>query len=325
MTTGTRTIRRLWSLIRRPWALIVVLLLGWAASGLYVVEKRENGVLTAFGRVVQDRVQPGLHYRIPWPVTRIHRVDTTTTHTMSVGFKIRDMVMGIPTPPAESRWLTGDTNIIEVRMVIQYRATHPARYLLSAEHPDLLVRHAGEAVITDQVGHTEVDEVLTHGRAKLLASSQAGIQALLDSWDCGITVTSVNFEAIEPPREVVDAFHAVQSAKADRERTRQEAQAYANSVLPEARGEASQLLSDARSFQQHRVAEATGWSHRFGEIQAAEDGAPRATRDRLYLETAERALSRGELILVDPGAPGEASRTVLVRPAAPRPPPSPTP
>ena len=325
MNLRSRAIRRLWTLIRRPWALIALLLVGWAASGLYEVDKRENGVLTSFGRVVQDRVPPGLHYRLPWPVTRIHRVDTTTTHTMSVGFKIRDMVMGIPTPPEESRWLTGDTNIIEVRMVVQYRATHPARYLLSTEDPDLLVRHAGEAVITDRVGHTGVDEVLTHGRAELLAAGQSGIQALLDDWDCGVTVTSINFEAIEPPREVVDAFHVVQSAKADRDRMRQEAEAYANSVLPEARGEASRLLSVARSFKARRVAEATGWSHRFAAIEAAEQGAPRATRDRLYLEAAERALSRGELIVIDPAAPGEDSRTVLVRPrsAATNAPPTP--
>ncbi len=314
MSLAVQAVRRAWRLLRRPWALIVLLGIGWAASGLYGIDKRENGVVTAFGRVIDGRVQPGLHYRAPWPLTRLHRVDTTTTHTMSVGFKIRDMVMGIPTPPGESRWLTGDTNIIEVRMVVQYRATDPASYRLITEEPDLLVRHAGEAVITDQVGHSGVDAVLTHGRAELLAESRSRIQRLLDDWGCGITVTSINFEAIEPPREVVDAFHAVQSAKADRDRMRQEAEAYANSVLPEARGEASRLLSEARSFRERRVAEASGWSHRFTALASAASTAPRATRDRLYLQTVEQALARGELVVIDPGSPGDPGRTVLVRP-----------
>ncbi len=324
-TLAARAIRAAWRQLRRPWALIALLAIGWALSGLYVVDKRESGVLTVFGRVMEDRVPPGLHYRLPWPVSAVQRVDTSTTHTMSVGFKIRDMVLGIPTPPSESQWLTGDTNIIEVRMVVQYRATDPARYLLAAEEPDLLVRHAGEAVVTDLVGHTAVDQVMTHGRGELLAESQRRVQALLDDWGCGITVTSINFEAIDPPREVVDAFHAVQSAKADRERMRQEAEAYANTVLPEARGEASSLLSAARAHRERRVAQAGGWSQRFEDLAAAHQTAPRATRDRLYLESVGRTLSRSQLVIVDPGAPGDAGRTVLVRPEPGPDAPSPSP
>ena len=299
--------------LRRPWTPVAAILLCWVVSGLYMVDKRENGVIRAFGRVVQERVPPGLHYRAPWPLTRVDRVDTTTTHTMSVGFKIRDMVMGLPTPPEQSRWLTGDTNIIEVRMVVQYRATDPARYLLVTEDPDVLVRHAGEAVVTDLVGHNPVDAVLTHGRGELVTASQLRIQEHLDGWGCGITVTSVNFEAVDPPREVVDAFHAVQSAKADRDRMRQEAEAYANSLLPEARGEASSRLSAARSHREQRVAEATGWSRRFILLADAKRAAPRVTRDRLYLETVERILSRGELVIIDPVGLLEDARTVLIR------------
>ncbi len=320
---SARAIRAAWRQLRRPWALIALLAVGWALSGLYVVDKRESGVLTAFGRVLQDRVPPGLHYRLPWPMTAIRLVDTSTTHTMSVGFKIRDMVLGIPTPPAESQWLTGDTNIIEVRMVVQYRATDPARYLLATEDPDLLVRHAGESVVTDLVGHTAVEQVMTHGRGDLLAESQRRIQGLLDDWGCGIAVTSINFEAIEPPREVVDAFHAVQSAKADSQRMHQEAEAYANTVLPEARGEASSLLSAARSHRERRVAQARGWTARFEALADAHKTAPRATRVRLYLESVERTLSSSELVIVDPGAADDGSRTVLVRtepgPDAPHP------
>ena len=313
MTHGAPTTMLRWA--RHPGAIAGVVLLAWIASGLYVVDNTEHGVLQVFGRVTQPRVPPGLHYRPPWPASRLHRVDTSTQHTMSVGFKMRDLVMGIPTPPEESRWLTGDTNIIEVRMVIQYRTDDPARYLLGADDTDDLVRRAGEAVVTDLVGHTGV-EVLTTGRGALVSQGHAGIQILLDRWDSGVTVTSVNFESVDPPREVVEAFHDVQSAKADNARLREEAQAWSNRALPDARGEAARLRAEAQAFREVRVAGAEGWSSRFTNLAAAYSEAPRETRSRLYLETAEEVLSRGDLMIVDPQDPDELQRIVIVRETA---------
>jgi modulator of FtsH protease HflK len=299
----------------RPWLLVCAAAVLWAASGVYSVDRAEHGVVLTFGRVTADRVPPGLHYRAPWPISRVVRVDTSTVHTMSVGFKIRDMVMDIPTPPEQSRWLTGDTNIVELRMVLLYRAAEPAAYSFSADAPDELVRRAGEAVLTDLVGHVGV-EVMTSGRGSLVGRSQVATQQLLDSWDCGIVLTSVSFESMDPPREVVDAFHDVQSAKADEARMLEEADAYANSILPQARGEAAEVLSEARSYREARLGQARGWSARFGALAEAYSASPRETRRRLYLETAERALSRGELVIVHPGDGGEQQRTVLVRDAA---------
>jgi modulator of FtsH protease HflK len=313
VTHGAPTTMLRWA--RHPGAIAGVVLLAWIASGLYVVDNTEHGVLQVFGRVTQPRVPPGLHYRPPWPASRLHRVDTSTQHTMSVGFKMRDLVMGIPTPPEESRWLTGDTNIIEVRMVIQYRTDDPARYLLGADDTDDLVRRAGEAVVTDLVGHTGV-EVLTTGRGALVSQGHAGIQILLDRWDSGVTVTSVNFESVDPPREVVEAFHDVQSAKADNARLREEAQAWSNRALPDARGEAARLRAEAQAFREVRVAGAEGWSSRFTNLAAAYSEAPRETRSRLYLETAEEVLSRGDLMIVDPQDPDELQRIVIVRETA---------
>ncbi len=301
---------------RHPGVLAGAALLAWIASGLYVVENTEHGVLQVLGRVTNPRVPPGLHYRPPWPASRLHRVDTSTQHTMSVGFKMRDMVMGIPTPPEESRWLTGDTNIIEVRMVIQYRTDDPARYLLGADNTDDLVRRAGEAVVTDRVGHIGV-EVLTTGRGGLVSTSHVDIQRLLDRWDSGVTVTSVNFEGVDPPREVMEAFHDVQSAKADNARLREEAQAWANRALPDARGEAARLRAEAQAYREARVAEAQGWSRRFDDLAAAYRTAPRETRSRLYLETAERVLSRGDVTIVAPQNPGETQRLVHILEAPP--------
>jgi len=298
--------------LRRPWLLAAAVVVLWAASGIYSVDRAEHGVVLTFGRVTADRVPPGLHYRLPWPVTRVIRVDTSTVHTMSVGFRIRDMVMGVPTPPEQSRFLTGDTNIVELRMVVLYRAADPAAYRLVADLPDELVRRAGEAVLTDLVGHEGV-EVLTSGRGSLVSRSQVGIQQLLDAWECGIVVTSVSFEGMDPPREVVDAFHDVQSAKADEARMKEEADAYANAILPEARGEAARLLSEAEAYRESRLGRARGWASRFGELADAYATAPRETRSRLYLETAEQALARGELVIVHPGDGGEQQRTVLVR------------
>ena len=315
MSAG-RPAARILCWVRHPGVLASAALLVWLASGLYVVGNTEHGVLQVFGRVTHGRVPPGLHYRPPWPLSRLHRVDTSTQHTMSVGFKMRDLVMGIPTPPEESRWLTGDTNIIEVRMVIQYRADDPARYLLGADDTDDLVRRAGEVTVTDRVGHIGV-EVLTTGRGSLVSQSHVEIQRLMDRWDSGITVTSVNFESVDPPREVVEAFHDVQSAKADNARLREEAQAWANRALPDARGEASSIRAEAEAFREARVAEAEGWSRRFTDLAAAHRTAPRATRTRLYLETAERVLSRGQVTIVVPQNPGETQRLVHVLEAPP--------
>ena len=306
-----------WRWLKRPWLVVAVVGLAWIGSGLFVVDKMEHGVVMVLGEITRDRVPPGLHYAPPWPVGRVATVNTSANHTMSVGFKLRDMVLDIPTPAAESRWLTGDTNIVEVRMVVQYRATDPTAYLFAADDPDGLVRHAGEATVTDLLGHREVDELLTHGRIQLIADGKVAIQRQLDDWGSGITITAVNFESIDPPREVVDAFHDVQTAEANSKRMRQDAAAYANTILPEARGEASQLLSEARSDREARVAAATGWSHSFEQLVAAQRLAPRATRTRLYLETVETALARTTNTVLSPKQSGEQLKTVVVLPATP--------
>jgi len=296
----------------RPSVIAAAIAGAWLISGFYTVDKVEHGVLQVFGRVVSDHVPPGLHYGPPRPIGRVHTVDTSSQHTMSVGFKMRDLVLDIPTPPEESRWLTGDTNIIEVRLVIQYRASDPVRYVLGSDDPDDLVRRAGEAVVTDLVGHVGV-EVLTSARGALVSQSMVEIQRLLDQWASGVTVTSVNFEGVDPPREVVDAFHEVQSAKADKARMREEAEAYANAIVPEARGEAARQRSEAEAFRESRVAAAEGWSRRFVELDAAYRTAPRATRNRLYLEAVEELLARGELLIVDPAGSEEQQNLVLIR------------
>ena len=315
MTTGID--RRLALVLRyagRPWVITAVVVAAWLVSGIYVVEKVEHGVLQVCGRVVAERVPPGLHYGPPWPIGRVHSVDTTSQHTMSVGFRMRDVVLDIPTPPEESRWLTGDTNIIEVRLVLQYRASDPVRYVLGSDDPDDLVRRAGEAVVTDLVGHVGV-EVLTSARGALVSHSLVEIQRVLDEWSSGITITSVSFEGVDPPREVVDAFHDVQNAKADKARMREEAEAYANAIVPEARGEAAKQRAAAAAFRESRVAEADGWSRRFGELNPVYQTAPSATRNRLYLEAAEELLSRGDLLIVDPAGSNEQQNLVLIRSA----------
>ncbi len=302
---------------RRPWWVAGAVAAIWLASGIYSVDRGERGVVMVFGEVTRDSVPPGLHVTLPAPLARVVKVDTATTHTMSVGFRLRDKVLDIPTPAAESRWLTGDMNIIEVRAMIQYRAADPARYLLATERPDELVRRAGEVAVTEEIGRRAVDEVLTRGRGQLIADCKRRIQQLLDDWGTGIVVASVTFEALDPPREVVDAFHDVQSAQADAKRASREADGYANTVLPQARGEAAEMLAAAGSERQERISGARGWCDRFDALRAAYRAAPRETRSRLYLETAERVLADAQITVIDPQTSGERQRTVLVMGAPP--------
>jgi membrane protease subunit HflK len=299
MMAGLPKVRRLARLL----ALAVVAM--YALSGVYVVQPDERGVVWRLGRVIADAVEPGIHYRIPWPIDRVDRPQVTSIKRMSVGYKIVDQMRGLVPEPRESQFLTGDTNIIEVQLLIQYVIKDPADFLFAVEEPHWLVRRVGESALTEAMSMTGVDGVLTTAKLEIAAAVKERAQAMLDSYGAGIEIVAAHLQEVTPPREVADAFRDVASAREDRSRIIQEANGYANRVVPTARGEAQQAVTAAEGYRTEKIDRATGEAARFRAVVAEYWKAPAATRERLYLETMEQVLASVRKHVVDTksGAP----------------------
>ena len=303
---------------KRFWAgsALLALLLLWLLSGVFAVSQDEEGVELVFGGLYEDRVGPGLHYCPPLPIgaTRIER--TRTNFTMSIGFRYAEEIQGIDPPAVEMEWLTGDTNIVNLQAIAQYTVERPADFFFATEKPQFLLRRVTEATFTELVGRTDIDDILTTGRASLLEEARSKTQAVLDEYGLGIRLVSMNLKLVEPPRAVIQSFQEVQNAKADRERLVSESMGYANEILPRARGEAQRMVDEARARKEERIALAQGDTARLGSLLVEYRKAPRLTRERLYLETMERILPGVKLYVVDPDNPDGGMQLRIVEPGA---------
>jgi membrane protease subunit HflK len=292
--------------VRRLARLLVLAVVAmYVLSGIYVVQPDERGVVRRLGRLVADDVEPGIHYRIPWPIDRVDRPQVTSIKRMSVGYKIVDQLRGLSPEPRESQFVTGDTNIIEAQLLIQYVIKDPGDFLFAVEDPHWLVRKVGETALTEAMSVTGVDEVLTTAKLEIAASVKEHGQEMLDSYGAGIEIVAAHLQEVTPPREVADAFRDVASAREDRNRIIQEASGYANRVVPTARGEAQQLVTGAEGYRAEKIERATGEAERFRAVVREYWKAPSATRERLYLEVMEEVLARVKKHVVDAKA-GEA-------------------
>lgn len=288
-------------------ALVVALAVvaGWLATGFYTVRSSagEVGVAIALGRVVSDHVPPGVHWNLPPPLGRAAKVKTAEPMSMSVGYKISDDLRGLSPTPTETQWLTGNTNIVEVRAVFQYVVEDPARYLYAgAEQAGLVLRRAAEGAFTETLSQMDVDHVLTAGQNEVLERVKKGANARLDAYGVGIRIVTASFKSIDPASPVRTAFRQVQDAEAERGRLVNAAKGYANDLLPKARGEAQGVVSQAKAVADARIQAAKGESDRFLSVLAEYRHAPERTRDRLYLETLEEILPRVRVIVSDSGA-----------------------
>jgi membrane protease subunit HflK len=266
----------------------------YLTSGLFTVGADEQAVVRRFGRVAA-RVGPGIHYRVPWPVDRVDTVKTTAVMKRGVGF---DAGVG-DGAGAGMQIVTGDTNIINVAIVLQYVISNPAAFLFDAEDPHALIGRLAESALTETVVGMPVDEILTSGRLAIQARVKSDTQAILDRYGTGVQLTSANIMSITLDPSVAQAFQDVANAAADREKKINEARTYANNVIPKARGEGRSSVLAAQSYKDQRVAEAIGNSSRFTELVAAYSKAPDATRTRLYLEAMERVLPRVKKYVID--------------------------
>jgi membrane protease subunit HflK len=296
MSAGLPKVKRLARFI------VLVAVAMYLLSGVYVVQPDERGVVKRLGRVIAADIQPGIHYRIPWPIDSVERPQVTAIKRMSIGYKIVDQLRGLSAEPRETQFVTGDENIIEVQLLVQYVVKDPARFLYATEEPHWLVRKVGESVLTEKIAALGVDELLTTAKIEVAAAVKTGAQEVLDSYGAGMEIVAAHLQEINPPREVADAFRDVASAREDRSRIIQEANGYANRVVPMARGEAQRLITSAEGYRTEKVRTAEGESHRFRATVAEYWKTPAAAKQRLYLETMEKVLSRVRKYVVDAGS-----------------------
>lgn len=273
----------------------------WLASGFYKVEPEELAVVKRFGSVTERAVPSGLHWRLPLPFESHAKFQTTTVYKMGVGMVTRDYLRGIPSPEELSLWLTGDTNILSVKLMIQYTVVDLASYLYRMEGAQFLMAQIAEAALTDVLGAMSVDDALTSGRALVSQEVRRRTQERLDELGLGIAVSSVSLLSVDPPSQVIDVFRDVSNAVADRERVMNEANGYANSVIPRARGEARWIVERGQADRDTRIAAANGEASRFLSVLAEYRRAPSATRQRLYLEMLETVLPRAKRYVIDGG------------------------
>lgn len=286
------------------------LAVAYTLSGVYVVNPGEEAVVRRFGQVVDRRVAEGLRYRLPWPIEQADKVNVAQIRREGIGVTIPDHPTSVH-PPEEVQVLTGDENIVNLKIIVQYRVKDPSDYLFKVAYgPDPLIRSAVKDALVSLGGATAVDDLLTTGRPELQQSVQARAQQTLDPYESGLQFVNVSLQEVSPPKEASDAFREVSSAREDRAKTINDAEGYRNSVVPEARGKAERAVREAAGYKADAINRATGESKRFEDTLAEYERSLTAssadvTRYRLYLEAMEKILPKVKKYVVDPGESGQ--------------------
>lgn len=287
-------------------ALAVIAL--WGFSGFFRVEPDELGVVLRFGKQVRE-VQPGLNYHLPYPIERVLTPKALRVNKIDIGMRqIDDARRGnvVRDVPEESLMLTGDENIVDVDFSVLWkvRPTGVGDYLFNIQNPEGTVKAVAESAMREVIGRSEIQPILTGARQTIESAVHDLMQKTLDDYGSGIIVQQVQLQKVDPPAQVIDAFRDVQAARADLERSVNEAQTYANRVVPESRGRVAQITQAAEAYRQQTVAEATGQTARFLKIYDEYKKAPDVTRQRMYLETMERILGGTNKIILDTSGSG---------------------
>ena len=285
---------------------LIILLIIWAASGLYRVLPDEQGVVLRFGKFI-NTTQPGLNYHIPYPVETVLTPKVTKVNRMDIGFRSeRDSGFGSSTGvadvPEESLMLTGDENIVNIDFSVFWVIKDAGKFLFKIQDPASTVKAAAETAMREVIAKSKLQSILTEGRSKIEIETQNIAQSLLDEYESGIQITQVQTQKADPPDQVIDAFRDVQAARADMERAKNEAQAYQNDVIPRARGEAAKILQQAEAYKNQVVAKAEGEASRFLAIYKEYNNAKRVTKERMYLETMEKVLAAVDKVIIEKNA-----------------------
>jgi membrane protease subunit HflK len=299
-------------------ALIAVAIVAiWLLSGFFRVQSEELGVVLRFGKHVRT-VQPGLNYHLPYPIETVLLPKALRVSTISIGMTLIDdptrRGRAIRDVPEESLMLTGDENIVDVDFTVLWRIKPDGvgDFLFNIQNPEGTVKAVAESAMREVIGRSQIQPILTGARNTTEQGVQELMQRTLDAYGSGILITQVQMQKVDPPAQVIDSFRDVQAARADLERLQNEAQTYANRVVPEARGRAAQILQAAEGYREQVIAEAKGQSARFLKVFEEYKKAPDVTRERIYLETMERVLGGSEKLVYDGGATAQGGQGGVV-------------
>lgn len=262
--------------------LIGIIVIVWLASGFYIVGAGEAGVVLRFG-AYQYATGPGPHWHIPYPIESREIVNVT-----EIRFAQHKATM-----------LTQDENIVDVELAAQYLVKSPEDYVFQVRLPEVSLSQAMESAVREVIGKSEMDYILAEGRAQIAEDTTQLMQGILDAYRTGLLVTSVNLQQAQPPEEVQDAFADAIKAREDEVRFRNEAEAYKNAIIPQARGEAARIEQEANAYQERVTANAEGDAARFLKLKAEYEKAPQVTRERLYLDALESVLSKSGKVMID--------------------------
>lgn len=274
--------------------LVALVAVVWLGSGFYIVDASQRGVVLQFGSF-KETTEPGLRWRLPWPIQSHEVVNLTGVRTVEVGYRGSEKNK----VPKEALMLTDDENIVSVQFAVQYLLKDVQAYLFRNRNPDDAVIQAAETAIREIVGKSRMDFVLYEGRDVIAASTQKLIQEILDRYQTGIQIRSVTMQSTQPPEQVQAAFDDAVKAGQDKERQKNEGQAYANDVIPRAKGTASRLQQESEGYRARMIATAEGDASRFKQILAEYSKAPEVTRERLYLETMQHVYASTSKVMVD--------------------------
>lgn len=278
---------------------VLLALVVWLASGFYIVDASQRGVVLTFGKYTET-TSPGLRWRFPYPFQGHEIVSLTQIRTVEVGYRnnVKTRVL------RESLMLTDDENIVDIQFAVQWLLKDPEDYLFNSRQPDDAVLQAAETAIREVVGKSSMDFVLYEGREQVAAAAQKLMQDILDRYGTGIAISAVTMQNAQPPEQVQAAFDDAVKAKQDLERQRNEGQAYYNDVVPKARGTAARLNEEANGYRQRVVANAEGETARFRQVLVEYAKAPQVTRERMYLDTVQQIMSSTSKVMIDADAGG---------------------
>jgi membrane protease subunit HflK len=295
----------------RTWIALVVIavVVLWMLNGFYTVAADEVGVVLRFG-AYNRTTQPGLNYHLPGPIERVLTPSVTRVNRTEIGYRSAEgtATRGAATRqlPEEALMLTGDENIVDINFAVFWIIKDAKAYLFNIRRPDETVKSAAESAMREVIGETQIAQALAEGRGKIETDTHGLLQGILDAYGAGIEVTQVQLQRVDPPGPVIDAFRDVQRALADREKLRNQAEAYRNDIVPKARGAAAAIKQEAEAYRQEIIARSQGDADRFTSVYHAFKAAQDVTLQRLYLETMEEVLKNSNKVIIDKSAQGQS-------------------